>query len=81
MPTIVYETSATPEINRQNRCLFTAKMEDTVDLAKMMISILEDKEAASQVAVSGRRYAEGNFSTQATSSLLIASLNAIISVR
>ena len=78
LPTIVYETSATPEINRQNRCLFTAKMEDTVDLAKMMISVLEDKEAASKVAVSGRRYAERNFSTQASSSLLIASLNAII---
>lgn len=78
LPTIVYETSATPEINREKKCLITAKMEDIQDLADKMCDISKSPELSAMVGTNGREYALNNFSTPATSKVLIDSINSVI---
>ena len=78
LPTVVYETTATPEINKNNKCLFTAKMQDIEDLYETMLYAYENEQERNQVANNGYVYAHKNFSTEATGKKLIDTIEAVI---
>ena len=65
LPTICYETSVTPEINREKECLITAKMEDIDDLASKMANTISQPNWANMVAKNGQIYAKKRFTADA----------------
>lgn len=78
LPTICYESSASEEINKDKRCLITAKMEDVEDLARQMIFVLDHPEQAEDVALNGKEYAERVFSNEAIVNELLDNCQKII---
>lgn len=77
MPTIVYETSATKLINKDDIRLLEAKMEDVKDLAAKMIFAYEHPLDIHEMAVRSEKYAMGHFSNKTISDKLLENVNAI----
>ena len=65
MPTIVYETIDTIQINQEKRCVITAKMEDVEDLATKMEYALIHTAEIEAIAHNGEEYAQSHFSQEA----------------
>ena len=78
LPTICYESSASENINKDKKCLITAKMEDVEDLARQMILVLDHPEQAGAIALSGKEYAERVFSNEAIVNRLLDNCRKII---
>lgn len=65
MPTIVYETPDTIQINQAKQCILTAKMEDVEDLAEKMEYALIHTTETKTIAQAGEEYAKNHFSQEA----------------
>lgn len=77
LPTIVYETTATPKINCTRHCLLCAKMQDVGDLSNKMIYAIENPQEMDIIANNGYMYALENYSNRSVAKQLI---NAAIAV-
>lgn len=71
LPTIAYETTATIEINKDSKCLLTAKMENVDDLAQNMLFALEHPTEVNNIALEGKKYADANYSNDSVCKELI----------
>ena len=78
IPTILYETSATAEINSYERCLLTAKMEDMDDLGLKMLYAYEHSDEMTEMAARAKDYAIRTFSVEAATRILDADIKAVI---
>ena len=71
MPVICYETEATKIINKDQKCLFTAKMSDVSSLSEQMLMATEDIKKTQEVAMNGKNYAESMFGNETVVNKLI----------
>ena len=78
MPTIVYETTATPPINKEKQCLLTAKMQNVSDLTRCMSFAYENPNEMYAIAKNGKEYALRVFSNDAIGKQLISCFHSII---
>ncbi len=62
MPTIVYETAVTPDINKEKKCLITAEMENVASLTNCMKYAIENPAETIQIGKNGKDYASIHFS-------------------
>lgn len=78
IPTVLYETTATTEINSNEKCLLTAKMEDRDDLGLKMIYAYEHPDEMTELAARAKDYAMRTFSVEAATRILDADIKAVI---
>lgn len=78
LPTICYETSSTIDINHNNVCLLTAKMDNVEDLAKQMIYVLDNPDQAETIAKNGKDYADRAFSNESIVNKMLDNCRKII---
>lgn len=78
IPTIVYETQETKQINKDFQCLYTAKMEDVNDLALKMMHALDDQVDAANVSENGENFANRYFSQEAFNSSFSRIINSVL---
>ena len=78
LPTIVYETTATPRINKNKLSVLVAEMENVDNLAAKMIFAYEHPAEMTIMAHNGKEYAEGAFNNKAKVDRLVANIDAII---
>ena len=78
MPTVVYETTATPAINKEKKCLFVAKMGNIEDLSEQMLLALDYSELRINIAANGKEYAVKNFSNEAIVNRLLGNVKEIL---
>ncbi len=77
LPTIVYETEATPKINLKKRCLLCAEMENIHDLYEKMLWALNNPDEMANMAKNAKEYAQATYSNKAKATQL---LNASIAI-
>lgn len=77
LPTICYETSATPRINQEKQCLITAEMENVNSLADAMLDAYQNPTKAQEIARNGYEYAMSNFTAEAVCKKLISNIDSI----
>lgn len=77
LPTICYETSATPRINKEKQCLITAEMENVNSLAEAMLFAYQNPTKAQEIARNGHEYAMSNFTAEAVCKKLITNIDSI----
>ena len=58
LPLVVYKTTGTPAFNREKQCALIAEKENVEQLARHMISLIENPELAETLRVSAREYQE-----------------------
>lgn len=78
LPTICYASAATDCINLEKSCIMAAKMEDTDDLARQMLFVLDNPEKAEVIAKDGMDYANRVFSNEAIVNELLDNCGKII---
>ena len=64
MPTIVYETALTPEINKEKRCLIIAELENVASLTLCLKFAIENPSLVDQIGNNGKEYAKIHFSNE-----------------
>lgn len=75
LPTIVYETVKTLQINKDKECILCAKMQDVDDLANKMQFAIENPQKMEEIANNGYQYALENYSnTKVAKGLIRAAL-------
>lgn len=75
LPTIVYETVATPQINKDRECILCARMQDVDDLANKMQFAIDNPQKMDEMAYNGYQYALENYSnTKVANGLIQAAL-------
>ncbi len=77
LPTIVYETVVTPQINQGKQCILCARMQDVEDLSNKMLYAAENPEIMDEMANNGYQYAIENYSNRKVAKRLV---NAAIAV-
>lgn len=77
LPTIVYETVVTPQINQGKQCILCARMQDVEDLSNKMLYAARNPEIMDEMANNGYQYAIENYSNRKVAKRLV---NAAISV-
>ena len=78
MPTIVYETSDTLVINKENHCILTAKMEDVDDLASKLVFALTHSDEMKVIGDNGKMYANSHFSQEAFNNCFSRIINKVL---
>ena len=56
LPTVVYETTGTPLLNKKNHCVLIAKMNDVDDLAKNMLALMDNEQLALELSNNSVNY-------------------------
>lgn len=78
MPTIVYETSDTLVINKDDHCILTAKMEDVDDLASKLVFALTHNDEMKVIGDNGKMYANSHFSQEAFNNCFSRIINKVL---
>ena len=78
IPVIIYETAVTSVINKECRCLLSARMEDVDDLGQKMIYAYEHTEKMKTLAKRAKNYASKMFSIEGVKKTMDADVRAII---
>lgn len=78
IPVITYENDVTGIINREKKCVLTAKMEDIFDLGMKMLFAYENPSEMVKMAFNARDYAENTFSKEAVGKQLYSILEAVM---
>ena len=77
IPTVVYDNAVIRNINRKEKYLLVAAMEDPIDLGKQMLFAYEHPYDIAALADRARGYAEKNFSVNSVGNMLVTTLKAI----
>lgn len=78
MPVIVYETTSSVTINKDETRLLTAKMLDTDDLAVKMIYAIEHPEEMNMMAARAKKYADVAYNPDAICKQLISDFKVVM---
>lgn len=78
LPTIVYETEVTPQINKQKPCLLCAEMLNVDDLSVKMLYALENPAQMIEMAQNAKEYAIKTFSNKVKATQLIQAAIAVM---